>query len=458
MRVLLIWPCTPDAVLNESLSCCEPLPFEYLAGALRSNHDVVVHDARLDGPLEQRAKEPAPGLIGLAIPYTSALASVHELAQQTKQIWPDVPIVIGGHHPTVSRDWLDGIPADYIIVGEGSQTLSHLVDSLDRGGCVQSVPGLAPFRHRVFGVPAPRLHSLDELPLPDRSVTKAHRQHYFHSLYRPVALIRFSAGCPYNCTFCVLWKLTNRRYLTKHISRILTELKQIDVENVYVVDDEAFIQPARMLELADAISRAGIAKRYHMYVRADTAVRHRDAIERWAEIGLDSVLIGAESMNGEELLDYQKGAEVSDTLEAMTLFHSLQVKVRANFIVRPEYSDEDFDRLIDTVGMLNVDMPSFAVLTPLPGTVLFDQHRNELTSNDPALFDCYHALLKTRLPLSRFYDRLASLLESAAGRIHGPGESHPSVFYFSNDDAFQRMVATIRSGHRRYGGPEALSA
>jgi methyltransferase len=458
MRVLLIWPCTPDAVLNESLSCCEPLPFEYLAGALRSHHDVAVHDARLDGPLEQRAEESSPGLIGLAIPYTSALASVHELAREARRIWPDVPIVIGGHHPTVSRDWLDGIPADYIIVGEGGHALCHLVDSLDRGESVQPIAGLAPFRHRVLGVSAAPLHSLDELPLPDRSVTNAHRQQYFHSLYRPVALIRFSAGCPYNCTFCVLWRLTDRRYLTKHVDRILAELQQIDVENVYVVDDEAFIQPSRMLELANAISNAGITKRYHMYVRADTAIHHRDAIERWADIGLDSVLVGAESMNGDELLDYQKNAQVSDTREAMTLFHSLHVKVRANFIVRPEYSDEDFDRLIDTVRVLDVDMPSFAVLTPLPGTVLFDERRNELTSNDPALFDCYHTLFKTRLPLWRFYDRLASLLESAAGRGHGPGESHPSVFYFSNDDAFRRMVATIRSGHRRNGGQEALSA
>jgi methyltransferase len=457
MRVLLIWPSTPDAVLNEALSCCEPLPFEYLAGALRRNHDVFIHDARLDGDLVERAKEMPPGLIGVAIPYTSALRSARALASEARRIWPRVPIVIGGHHPTVSRDWLDGLPADYIIVGEGCQALSHLADSVERGGSIEWVPGLAPFTRRHLSIAIPHVHSLDELPLPDRSISRAHRQQYFHSIYRPVALARFSAGCPFNCTFCILWRMTNRRYLTKRTDRIVSELKEIDVENVYVVDDEAFIQAARMTELADAIAAAGIRKKYHMYVRADTAINHPEVIERWAEIGLDSVLVGAESMNGEELLDYRKGAHVSDTRKAMELFHRLHVKVRANFIVRPEYDDEDFDRLIETVRLLNVDMPSFAVLTPLPGTVLFDERRAELISDNPDLFDCYHTLFRTELSLQRFYDRLASLLESAASRSPA-SDGNPSVFYFSNGDAFQRMVTTIRSGPTLYRSRWQLSA
>jgi methyltransferase len=458
MRVLLIWPSTPDAVLNESLSCCEPLPFEYLASALRANHDVVIHDARLDGELRARANDEAPGLIGVALPYTSVLSAARELAREARRLWPNVPIVVGGHHPTVSRDWLGDLPADYIVVGDGCRAVSRLADALERRGPVPELACLAPAGRDLHTVTPSHVHSLDELPVPDRSICRAHRQRYFHSIYRPVALIRFSAGCPYACTFCVLWRLTDRRYLTKSTDRILTELHQIDVANVYVVDDEAFIQPTRMLELAGAIASAGIRKKYHMYVRTDTAMRHPEVIERWAEIGLDSVLVGAESMNDDELLDYRKGAQVSDTRRAMELFHRLRIKVRANFIVRPEYSDEDFDRLIDTVRMLDVDMPSFAVLTPLPGTVLFAERRHELISDNPDLFDCYHSLFATRLPLQRFYDRFASLLESSASRLNVAADGGQSVFYFSNGNAFQRMLATIRSGPQRYSSSRQLSA
>jgi len=453
VRVLLIWPHNSESVLNDSLSCCEPLPFEYLAGALQPHHDVVIHDQRLDPSLFQRADDPAPGLIGVAIPYTTALRGAAELARQARRLWPHVPIVIGGHHPTVSRQWLDGFPADYVIAGEGAMAMSYLAGCLERGGRFDMVPGLAPFNHPVRLPAVPPLGSLDELPLPDRSVTTAHRNHYFHSIYRPVALVRFSAGCPYRCTFCILWRLTNQRYMTRQADRIVAELASIEVDNVYVVDDEAFIQPHRMTALADAISEAGIHKRYHMYVRADTAVRNPAVIERWAEIGLDSVLMGAESMDEQDLLDYQKAAHTCDNRHAMRLFHQCGVKVRANFIVRPEYSDEDFDRLSETVCALGVDLPSFAVLTPLPGTVPFEERRNEIISNNPDLFDCYHTLFPTRLPLARFYDRLASLLETAAGRNSLPGTNNPGVFYFSAGGGFQRMVDAIRDAPRLYDSP-----
>lgn len=91
MRVLLIWPHNSQSVLNDSLSCCEPLPFEYLAGALRAHHDVVVHDLRLDGPLVRRADDPPPGLIGVAIPYTTALRGAARLAREAGGCGPACP-------------------------------------------------------------------------------------------------------------------------------------------------------------------------------------------------------------------------------------------------------------------------------------------------------------------------------------------------------------------------------
>jgi methyltransferase len=164
--------------------------------------------------------------------------------------------------------------------------------------------------------------------------------------------------------------------------------------------------------------------------------------------------MGAESMDEADLLDYQKAAHTSDTLAAMRLFHRCGVKVRANFIVRPEYNEEDFDRLSETVRTLDVDLPSFAVLTPLPGTLLFEQRKHELISDNPDLFDCYHTLFATRLPLPRFYDRLASLLEAAAARDASPGTANPGVFYYSATGGFQRMVAAIRNASRLYRLPE----
>ncbi|AEW99097.1 B12-binding domain-containing radical SAM protein [Streptantibioticus cattleyicolor] len=451
MRVLLVWPRNERALLSDRLSCCEPLPLEYLAGALRGAHDVTIHDLRVDTSLEEyAATHEAPDLIGVAIPYTTSVRVSRDVTHQARRLWPGTPIVLGGHHPTVSAEWLTGFAADWIVAGEGGGPLAHLAAELEAGRTPAPVRGLAPYDART-GLERdrrPKPSALDDLPMPDRTRLAHHRGRYFHSIYRPVALIRFTAGCPYTCKFCSLWRMTDRRYLVKDIDRVLAEIADIDGDNLYVVDDEAFIQPVRMLELADAIDKAGFRKKFHMYVRTDTALRRPDVIARWAEIGLDSVLVGAESMTDEELTGYRKGTDPGQTRRALDLFHGNGVKVRANFIVQPDWSEADFARLGRTVDELQVDMPSFSVLTPLPGTDLYDEAKLGLISDNPELFDCYHSLFRTRLPLERFYGELADLLAGASARTAPgvTGESDPSVFYYSDDDAFDQMLRELRRG------------
>ncbi len=451
MRVLLIWVQNDRAILSDALSCCEPLPLEYLAGSLRANHDVVIYDQRLDPPLSSLAdKESVFDLVGISIPFTTAVWAARNTAREARKLWPEAKIVVGGHHPTVSADWLDGFPVDFVITGEGGDTLKMLVEAFERGEASPEIQGAIPYKKfspsslKKHSVPA----SLDHLAKPDRSLLKHNREKYFHSIYRPTALIRFSSGCPFKCSFCILWRLTDQRYLTKTIPHILSELEDIYVNNVYVVDDEAFIQPQRMSLLADAIIESKINKKFHMYLRTDTALRHPEVLERWAEAGLHSVMVGAESTSDEELRGYNKGTSAEQTARAIELFHRLNIKVRANFIVRPEYSEDDFAKLAQTVADLRVDLPSFAVLTPLPGTQLYEESRHLLLSDNPDLFDCYHTLFPTKLPLDKFYSCFSDLLSMTA-LINGntdknTAEKNPGMFYFSNEDAFSKMVNAIR--------------
>jgi methyltransferase len=449
MRVLLIWPRNERASLNDDMSCCEPLGLEYVAGALRDHHDVEILDERLDPPLEEWAldHEP-PNVVGVAIPFTASVRPSRRASKVARSLWPSATIVLGGHHPTVSGEWMDGFEADWVVVGEGGPVLRHLLEALERGVEPDAIAGLGTYanREKISRGGAPPAGALQELPMADRTVTARHRDSYFHSIYRPVSLVRFSTGCPYHCNFCSLWRLTERRYLIKETDRILQELAEIKGSNVYVVDDEAFIQAGRMLSLAEAIEDADLHKRYHMYVRTDTALRRPDVMERWAAAGLDSVLVGAESMTDDELNGYKKGTNAQQTQEAIALFHRLGVKVRANFIVDPAWGEDGFDRLEQTISELGVDLPSFSVLTPLPGTNLYDEMRERIITKDPDMFDLWHSVLATRLSPQRFHDRLASLFILASGRSN---DGSSSVFYYGNDDAFGRMVRAIRDGWDR---------
>ena len=444
MHVLLIWPRNLSTALNDDMSCCEPLPLEYLAGAIKGHHSVEIFDERLDEPLDEWARShPTPDVVGVAIPYTISVPSSRRVTAWARSLWAEAVIVLGGHHPTVTDRWMDGFSADWVIKGEGGALFCHLLDAIERREEPLPLPGLS--QYGSVGLPLAAKSPLGQLQstaLPDRDILARHRPRYFHSTYHPVSTIRFSAGCPHTCNFCSLWRLTGQRYLTKDTERILEELAQIESPNVYVVDDEAFIQPGRMRELAEAIDDAKLNKRFHMYLRTDTALRNPDVIERWAEIGLDSVLVGAESMSETELDSYRKRTRPNQTRQAMELFHANAVKVRANFLVDPSWHDADFDQLERTVVDLNVDTPSFSVLTPLPGTDMFDQIQQDILTDDPEMFDLYHSVLATRLPPARFHERMARLLAVAAGRSDDGSEA---IFYFGDNQAFSRMLDNIRN-------------
>ncbi len=444
MNVLLIWPNNPNTVLSNDLSCCEPLSLEYVAGALSPYYEVEIWDLRLDPPLEVLATTYKPEVIGLAIPFTTSLPYALRISKQIKQLWPEASLVLGGHHATVSDMWINLFDADYLISGEGGNVFLKLLRAIEAGERKRK-------NKEMILLKEDKIVSFDEIAKPNRAILARHHHKYFHSIYNPVALIRFSAGCPFNCSFCILWKLTDRKYIVKNNQRILEEMAEITSKNLYVVDDEAFIQPERMRILAQDILTSGIKKRYHMYLRADTAVRHHTIIEKWAHIGLDSVLVGAESFSEDDLKDYSKKAVVKDTIKAVHIFHQNDIKVRANFIIKPDFTEDDFKKLEESVIKLKIDLPSFAVLTPLPGTDLYIKHKDKLISHDPELFDCYHTLLPTKMSIEKFYDCFAQLMvNTSTGNKAKSTESDAPMFYFSNDNSFEKMINKIKTGHLQY--------
>jgi hypothetical protein len=80
-----------------------------------------------------------------------------------------------------------------------------------------------------------------------------------------------------------------------------------------------------------------------------------------------------------------------------------------SLITDPAWGEEDFDRLEEFVHLAHLPCPTFTVLTPLPGTELWETRKSRLTTNDYNLFDVMHLVLPSKLPPERFFQRLARL-------------------------------------------------
>jgi radical SAM superfamily enzyme YgiQ (UPF0313 family) len=207
----------------------------------------------------------------------------------------------------------------------------------------------------------------------------------------------------------------------KSPQRLVEELTRIEEKVVLFSDYNFFINVPRAKEIAALIKDNKIKKRYLVQSRSDIIVKHPELITMWKQIGLGGVFIGFEKIDEEGLKSVNKQNTVENNEKALEILKSHKVGVVAAFIIDPDETREGFARLRRYVDRLQLKTTQFTVLTPLPGTELFAQMKGRIVTKKHELFDGFHAVLPTKLPLPDFYQEFsklyASVLErSVAGR------------------------------------------
>jgi len=150
-----------------------------------------------------------------------------------------------------------------------------------------------------------------------------------------------------------------------------------------------------------------------MQIRADSIIKHRDTLVKWRNVGLETVFVGFESINQQGLDEYGKRLTVNCFEEAIDILRSLDITFTPSFIVNPDFDREDFARLRAFIRQSRFRAPTFSILTPLPGTVLFDEKAQEITNHNYELYDLLHATIPTKLELKEFYKQFVQLYISA---------------------------------------------
>lgn len=428
MKILLIEPAkSPLSIGGEDLYLFESLALEYIAAGVARHHDVRILDMRLDKDLQGTFEDFRPDVVGITS-YTVHVNIVRTIAGLIK-IWnPQVLVVVGGHHATVAPEDFVSLHIDLIVMGEGVFAFREIVDRFREGRDFDRIPGVAFSRgeNLIIGAP-PAEVELDAMPLPERSLTAEYRKHYYADWMKPLASLRTSKGCPHKCSFCAMWKISKGQYLTRSPEGILDELSAIKEKYVFFADDESLLDTERMAELARLIKAAGIRKRYYLYGRSDTIARNPELLAQWKEIGLERVFVGLEFFKAEDLKFVRKSSTLDDNREAVRILHDLEIDEHASLIVKPEFTRDDFRALRQYCLDLELGYAGCAILTPLPGTDLYDDVKDRMLTQNYDYFDFIHTVLPTRLPLREFYEEYYLLLRKAVpgGRQIAFLQKHP---------------------------------
>jgi radical SAM superfamily enzyme YgiQ (UPF0313 family) len=374
-RVLLIYP--PDSsktFSSDAIARMEPLALEYIAACFPIS-EVTIRDLRIEPNLTKHLKEIKPTLVGIT-GYTCHANTMLSLATEIKKNDPNTIVMVGGIHASIRPQDFDVPEIDYVVMGEGTSVLSDwLLNKDDPRG----IEGLAYRKDGQLVFNPPRVYpELGSLPMPKRHLVDRYRKKYVFEGSTDFAVVRTSLGCPFRCSFCCLWGLTGGRYLKRPIEQVIADLKSIPQKLIFFADDESMIDGQRMMELAQRIKKEKIDKKYYMFSRADTVVNNPKLFAAWKGIGLNTVVIGYEADSDERLERLNKKSTIDIQSKATDILREAGININAGLIVDPDFSRNDFIALKNYIRQNKFARVGVSVLTPMPGSQLFNQREYEL--------------------------------------------------------------------------------
>lgn len=414
MKIALIQPSSDRYIGFHHTAITEPLGLEAIAGALVA-HDISMLDMRFDRDIGGFLSRVRPDAVGVAIPFTTAVYAGQMVLNTVRRLLPHALTFVGGHHAALNPiDFLGR--CDVIAMGEGEELISELLTRIESGESIDDLLGLTYIKDGkpFFTGERPLISRLDDLPMVDRSIAERYAERYFFRDMQPFTMIETARGCPHRCIFCSVWKFNRGRYRQKSPERVFEEVKATQTSDILFADDNFMGNIPRTERIHQLVFGAGLKKRFGCQTRADTVAKNPDMIRRWRDIGLAWALIGFESFNEDQLAWMNKRTDVETNEEAVRILKENGIEIQAAFIVDPRYGRSEFQALRKYIKRLKLTSCQITVLTPLPGTDLFKEKWSELTSRNYELFDFFHAVLPTSLPLEEFYAEFCKLYRRVA--------------------------------------------
>jgi anaerobic magnesium-protoporphyrin IX monomethyl ester cyclase len=400
--------------------------------------------------LEKRIESSSPDVVASSSLATCNAYAVVRTLETAKKVNPHVVTVTGGQHFTATDEesLKEYSCIDCIVRGEGERTLKDLVKNVKDKRSLRGVQGMS-FRHGgnvVHNPPRPLIENLDELPYPGYHLVKdsMSKYHFAAMTGRDVrfALIEGGRGCSHECTFCTQWRHWQGTWRVKSPQRIADEMefchRNFGSEFIWLTDDNLG-SGTRIGDIADEIIKRRMPDvTWFVQARCDDIVRNREALPKLRESGLNWVLLGVENSDPSTLQGFNKGITPDEAKTAVRLLKQNGIFAHAMFIIgnRKDTAESIF-RLRRFADELDPDFVLFGVLTPFPGTQVYEEARRNGWIEDVnwSHYDMVHAImptetLSTREVQEELYKCYRSFYGSWSRRLEG---------LFSRDDLKRRV-------------------
>ena len=356
-----------------------PLGLLYLAAYLeQAKHTVKILNVTVfKYPMHKiihDLKDFHPDLVGLSLSSNSFLKSLRIINEIKKEL--HVPIVVGGPHVIIFQEKVLLIKnIDYVVYGEGEETLTELADVLENKTDLAPIKGLIYKQNGkiIKNQERPLINDLDQISFPAYHLIDF--KDYTNARFgnAPFSVLFNSRGCPFNCSFC----LKNTRYRLRSVDNVISEILFLHdtygIRNIHFWDSTFTVSKTWVREFAEKIQKLPFKFEYTCFTRVDKV--DEDIIKWLKESGCINVCYGIESVDQGCLDVLNKHTTPAMIQRAIDITKKYDIRIHCMFIFGTP--GETRESLNNSIRFILNNFLEFIQIRPLqlmPGTQLYEDH------------------------------------------------------------------------------------
>ncbi len=368
---------TPKFVTTER-GYSPPLGLIQLATCINQNtrHEATVLDAQVlelnFGDIKREIKKINPAVVGIS-GFTFTLLDTLCLAKIVKEVNPEIKVIFGGSHPTLfPYETIKQRYVDVVVVGEGEITFQELINSLDNWKKLKDVNGIFFKENGRILKTKPRefVKDLDDLPIPDRTLTPYKKYFSVLSKRNPLTTAVVSRGCSYKCTFCDRPQAGGKSWRARSPNLVVDEMERcgdLGIKEILFYDDTWTMHMKRAKEICKEILSRKLDISWDIRTRVDRV--DYDLLKFMKRAGCGRVNFGVESGTIEGLIAVKKEVDLKTVENAFKLCKKADMDSLAYFMFGiPGETKEQMLETIKFAKRIKPDFCHFTVFTPFPET------------------------------------------------------------------------------------------
>ena len=366
-----------------------PLGLTYIAAVLEQKG---IHVEIIDLNAKQSEKSNLERMVeNASIVGIGGMITEHQeilrLVNIVKKVNGEARVVLGGPlATTLPQELLRASRADFVVVGEGEQTIIDLIHAIQHGQSFTNIRGIAYKDGNQIAVTAPAvpITDLDTLPFPARHLLNMNHylKNHFDSFgltikglgeIRSTNLIT-SRGCPYNCTFCFK-EMWGHKWRARSAQNILEEMvllhQQYSVNGFFFNDDTFLLDRKRIFELCTLLKGKNLDIAWYCNGRVNLVTK--ELLKAMYNAGCRGIAYGIESGNQQILDSMKKNATTDQARRVVKWTKEAGINTTGYFMIG--MLGETKATIRETMVFareLDLDYYGFSLTTPLAGTELYN--------------------------------------------------------------------------------------